>query len=90
MTDPKKKVGNPSLIKYNIEDDEIKKIKYKIEKHDFGNIFKKPLKMIVKFIKRNINLQIKEEVNLIAAGIVIGTVGLSVGSGLITPRPAPV
>ena len=46
--------------------------------------------MIVIFIKRNINLQIKKEVNLIAAGIVIGEVGLSVGSGLSISRSAPV
>ena len=46
--------------------------------------------MIVNFIKRNINPQIKKEVNLIAAGIVIGTVGLSVSSGLSISRSAPV
>ena len=46
--------------------------------------------MIVNFIKRNINPQVKKEVNLIAAGIVIGTVGLSVGSGLSISRSAPV
>ena len=55
MTDPKLTIGNPSLLNNFTKNDEIKKMKYKTEKHDYGKILRS-LKLIVKFIKRNIIL----------------------------------
>ena len=50
------------LLKVKTKDDEIKDLKFKTEKHNIENILKSlKIKLILKIIKRSINVQIKRK-----------------------------
>ena len=48
--------NEPELLKIKTRDDEVKKLKYRTERHDHENISQNLLKLIMNVIKRNINI----------------------------------
>ena len=71
------------------KNDEIRDIKYKIEKHDHDNILK-PLKIDNEYYKKKYKSLSKTKDFIIVSEILIGSVGLGVGSGLTVSRLPPV
>ena len=77
LTDPKLKIGNPSLLDINTKDVEITETKFKTEEHNFLNILKSP-QVDGKFYKKKYKSINRKEVFMIASEFLIGTVGLTV------------
>ena len=80
--------NEPELLKIKTRDDEIRNLKYQTEKHDHENILK-CLKIVMNIIKIYKSLN-KKKVYMIVSEILIGGVGLTVGSGLTISGLAPV
>ena len=76
------------LLKIKTRDDEVKKMKYQTEEHDHENILKSLKKDSENCKKKNENL-IKKKMFMIVSEILIGSVGLSVGSGSTISGLAP-
>ena len=78
--------NEPELLKIKTRDDEIKKLKYQTEKHDYENILKS-LKVDNEYYKKKYKSLNKKKVLLIITEILVGA-GSAVGSstmGLINP-----
>ena len=81
--------NEPELLKIKTRDDEIKNLKYQTEKHDHENILKS-LKIDNEYYKKKYKNLNKKKVFMIVSEILIGTAGLTVGSGLTISGLAPV
>ena len=81
--------NEPELLKLKTRDDEIKVLKYQTEKHDHENILKSP-KIDNEYYKKKYKSSNKKKVFVIISEILIGGVGLGVGSGLTISGLAPV
>ena len=89
MVYPNLENEDPTLLKIATKDNEIKELKYKTEKHDHENLLKSLKIDNYYYKKKNKNL-IKKKVFMIVTEILIGSVGLGVGSGLTISGLAPV
>ena len=81
--------NEPELLKIKTRDDEIKNLKYQTEKHDYENILKS-LKIDNEYYRKKYKNLNKKKVFMIVSEILIGGVGLGVGSGLTVSGLAPV
>ena len=79
----------PELFRTKTKDDEIKDVRYRTEKHDHENLLKS-LKYDNECDKKKYKSLHKKKVLMIASEILIGSVGLGVGSGLTISGLAPV
>ena len=77
------------MLKTKTKDDEIKDLKYRTEKHDHENILKS-LKIDNDFYRKKYKSLNKKKVFMIVSEILIGSVGLGVGSRLTVSGLAPV
>ena len=68
-------------MKIKTRDDEVKNLKYQTEKHDHENILKSP-KTDFEYYKKKFKSLNKKKVFMTISEILIGSVGLGVGSGL--------
>ena len=73
--------NEPDLLKLETRDDEIKNLNYQTERHHHGNIIKS-LEIDVEYYKKKYESLNKNEVFMIISEILIGALGLGVGSGL--------
>ena len=81
--------NEPELLKIKTSDDEIKNLKKQTEKHDHENILKS-LKFDNESNEKKYKSLNKTKVFRIVSKILIGDVGLGVGSRLTISRLAPV
>ena len=81
--------NEPELLKIKTRDDEIKNLKYQSEKHDHESILKS-LKIDSECYEKKYKNLNRKKVFMIVSEILIGGVGLSVGSGLTISGLAPV
>ena len=86
---PNLKNEDPQLLKITTKDDEIKELKYRTEKHDHENILKS-LKIDSECHRKEYKSLNKRKIFMIVSEILIGGVGLGVGSGLTISGLAPV
>ena len=76
------------ILKIKMKDDQLKELQYKAEKHDHENILKS-LKSDNEYYKKKYKSLNKKKVFMINSEILIGSVGLGVGSGLTVSGLAP-
>ena len=81
--------NEPEFLTINSRDDEIRNLKYQSEKYNYENILKS-LKIDNDYCKKKYKSLNKKKAFMIVSEILIGGVGLSVGSGLTISGLAPV
>ena len=81
--------SEPEKLNMKTRDDEIKDLKYKTEKRDYENMVKSLKNNNDYYRKKNESLM-KKKVFKIVSEFLIGSVGLSVGSGLTVSGFAPI
>ena len=80
--------NEPELLKIRKRDDENKNLKNQTEKHDHENILKS-LKIDNEYYKKKFKSLNKKKIFMIVSEILIGGVGLGIGSGKAISGTAP-
>ena len=86
MTSPN--LNEAEVLKIKTKDDQLKELQYKTEKHDHRNILKSP-RIDNELYKKKYESLNKTKIFVIVSEILIGSVGLGVGSGLTISGLAP-